>query len=308
MLTSRIVSDAGSEPGRRRRPRTTSVTSRAGPPRRSRSKFRVISRRLSDGDENPSYTPNEPNRPAASRSKAKPKAGAADSKSASARPKGVAAKPTANAKPKAAPASKADSAAKSKSKPAKTTKAGSDASKTRKAAASKTTKPKATKSAARQSEATAFENHVVKTLFDSLEAHVAAHELGHVVGPKQFDLGPDDESAGRLPDIAFVSFDRWAQYRRVPTHDRWHVAPDLLVQIVRKGELAENFTTQLDACFEAGVRRVWMLFPDKGEARVYESAADVHTLGDGQSIEGGDVLPGFEHSLVLLFHEPKDPS
>lgn len=278
----------------------------------------------------PHPTPNEPNRPAAARSKAKAaakpkikaKAEAADSKSAPTRPKGVSAKPTAKAKPKAAPAPKAtksDAATKSavKVKSAKATVAGSDAPKTPKAAAPKArSSTRAAKSggrkkssalSARPSEANAFENHVVKTLFDSLEAHVAANELGHVVGPKQFDLGPE-EPTGRLPDIAFVSFDRWAQYRRVPTHDRWHVAPDLLVQIVREGELAEDFTTQLDACFEAGVRRVWMLFPDKGEARVYESAADVHTLAGDQSIDGGDVLPGFQHSLELLFREPKDLS
>ncbi|APW60811.1 Uma2 family endonuclease [Paludisphaera borealis] len=287
----------------------------------------------------PNTTPNEPNRPTASR--ARSKADAVDSKSAApARPKGVAAKPTANAKPKAAPAAKAEAAAKPKPKPAKLTAAASDASKTRKAPAPKAAhaKPAVSKerphaseasrmasrktsakktSAGRaddrdastglqtvQPEATAFENHVVKTLFDSLEAHVAANELGHVVGPKQFDLGAG-EPTGRLPDIAFVSFDRWAQYRRVPSHDRWHVAPDLLVQIVRKGELAEDFTFQLDDCFNAGVRRVWLLFPDKGEARVYQSPTDVHTLNDDQAIEGGDVLPGFQHSLVLLFREPQ---
>lgn len=270
----------------------------------------------------PHTTPNEPNRPAAARSKAdaKPKAKAepADSKSTPARPKGVSAKPTAKAKPKAAPASKtakAEAAAKpkSKSRPTKTTAAGTGTSKSRKAAKPKSakstvrTETKSTELATTQPEASAFENHVLKRLFDSLEAHVAANELGHVVGPKLFDLGPE-ESTDRLPDIAFVSFDRWAQYRRVPTHDRWHVAPDLLVQIVRKGELAEDFTTQLDACFEAGVRRVWMLFPDKGEARVYESADVVHTLSNDQTIDGGDVLPGFEHSLSLLFREPDDLS
>ncbi len=276
----------------------------------------------------PHATPDEPNRPAAARPKAKitpkPKADAeaADSKSAPARSKGVSARPTAKAKPKAAPASKTaepDAAAKSKPKPAKT---ASGAPKPRKAAAPKPAESKAvpspeparsrsrtrsTAKAAAPSEATAFENHVVKTLFDSLEAHVAANELGHVVGPKQFDLGRE-ESTGRLPDIAFVSFERWAQYRRVPTHDRWHVAPDLLVRIVRKGEQAEDFTILLGACFEAGVRRVWMLFPDAGEARVYESADDVHTVAGDQSIEGGDVVPGFEHSLVLLYREPRDLS
>ena len=57
-----------------------------------------------------------------------------------------------------------------------------------------------------------------------------------------------------------------------------------------------------------GVRRVWLLFPDKEEARVYESATDVRTLKPDEAIDGGDVLPGYEHPLALLFREPKDAS
>lgn len=284
-------------------------------------------------------TPEESNRPASSGPKPGPKAKA---KAAGAVPKSTSAKPTkgAAAKPAAKADGKSKPAAVAKPKAMKMKAAGSEASKptapktsrvkraaskprstsseasrmagrrktsTKSAkAASSSTKSRA-RSSATPADASAYENHVVKTLFDSLEAHVAAHELGHVVGPKEFELGAS-EPTGRLPDIAFISFDRWAPYRRVPSHERWHVAPDLLVQVVRKGELAEDFTVQLDECFNAGVRRVWMLFPEKGEARVYESAADVKTLGDGQSIEGGDVLPGYEHSLTLLFREPKDPT
>jgi hypothetical protein len=264
----------------------------------------------------PSPTPNEPKRASASRAKPKAKAAAADST----------AKPAPKAASKAAPASKSvktAAGARLKAKPVKAKAA--DASKAPKAKAAKPAKPKAAPvrkaSAAKKAtartlaradsapfpEASAHENHVVKTLFDSLEAHVAANGLGHVVGPKQFDLG-QSEPTGRLPDIAFVSFDRWAQYRRVPGHDRWHVAPDLLVQVVRKGEPAEDFTAQLDECFQAGVRRVWLLVPHKQEARVYESATDVRTLKPNQAIDGGDVLPGYEHPLAPLFHEPKDAS
>jgi len=261
----------------------------------------------------PSPTPNEPKRASAPRAKPTAKADAADSK---ARPA-----PKAKAKTKAAPAARAvepTTAAKPKAKLAKAM--ASDASKAPKPAkprSASSRKPSAVKKSpvkadARSTpasfpEASAHENHVVKTLFDSLEAHVAANGLGHVVGPKQFDLG-ESEPTGRLPDIAFVSFDRWAQYRRVPGHDRWHVAPDLLIQVLRKGELAEDFTTQLDECFHAGVRRVWLLFPDKEEVRVYESATDVRTLKPNQAIDGGEVLPGYEHPLALLFHEPKAPS
>jgi Uma2 family endonuclease len=246
----------------------------------------------------PNTTPNEPNRPAASRAKARPKA--ATKAATKAEAAGSRSKP----KPKSAAAG---TAAKADSK-VKATRSAAPKKATAKPTATRpksSAKKKKAAAPAAPAEASAFENHVVKTLFDSLEAHVAANELGHVVGPKEFELGAS-EPTGRLPDIAFVSFDRWARYRRVPAHDRWHVAPDLLVHVVRKGESPEDFTGRLDECFNAGVRRVWLVFPDKGEVRVYESSVDVKDLGEKHSIDGGDVLPGFEHSLALLFREPKD--
>jgi Uma2 family endonuclease len=258
----------------------------------------------------PNPTPNEPNRPASSRAKAKAKPKTATKADAAGSKSKSKSNPTSKAKPKTtaakpAPAVKADSKVKA-TRSAAPKKAGAKPAAIKPKTGRKTSS-KARKAAAAVAppEASAFENHVVKTLFDSLEAHVAANELGHVVGPKEFELGRS-EPTGRLPDIPFVSNDRWAPYRRVPAHDRWHVAPDLLVQVVRKGEPAEDFTTQLDECFNAGVRRVWLVFPDKGEVRVYESSVDVKDLGEKHSIDGGDVLPGFEHSLALLFREPKD--
>src|SRR5687768_5437632 len=52
--------------------------------------------------------------------------------------------------------------------------------------------------------------------------------LGHVVCEMLFDLPLVGRSRGRRPDVAFVSFNRWAADRPLPEQgEHWQVAPDL---------------------------------------------------------------------------------
>ena len=46
-----------------------------------------------------------------------------------------------------------------------------------------------------------------------------------------FDLRPTVDRE-RRPDVAFISFERWAQNRRVPQTRSWAVVPDLAIEIV----------------------------------------------------------------------------
>jgi Uma2 family endonuclease len=48
---------------------------------------------------------------------------------------------------------------------------------------------------------------------------------------------------------------------------------------------------------EAGVRLVWVIDPKKERAVVYRSLSDVRELGAGESLDGGEVVPGFSCRL-----------
>jgi Uma2 family endonuclease len=49
--------------------------------------------------------------------------------------------------------------------------------------------------------------------------------------------------------------------------------------------------------FEAGVRLVWLIDPEKRSARVYSSPSESVEVREDQSLDGGDVLPGFSVGL-----------
>jgi Uma2 family endonuclease len=114
------------------------------------------------------------------------------------------------------------------------------------------------------------------------------HDLGQAVGADGFiRLFPNQV---RIPDVAFVSWDRLAKAGSGPIPD---LAPDLVVEILSKGNSRREMNRKLGEYFEAGVRLVWYVDPRKRTARVYTSPTRSTLLREGDHLEGGDVLPGF---------------
>jgi Uma2 family endonuclease len=60
--------------------------------------------------------------------------------------------------------------------------------------------------------------------------------------------------------------------------------------------------------FKAGTRLVWYVDPVRREATVFTSVTESRLVTDEESLDGGDVLPGFSLSMRDLFsEEPSDP-
>jgi hypothetical protein len=136
-------------------------------------------------------------------------------------------------------------------------------------------------------------------LFEALDAHAKSQRIGHVAQDPQFDWG----EAGNQelnPDLAFVSFDRWAPYRHVPKELPWHVVPDLVVEIVRGSEHTEPISTWLEHYFQAGVNRVWVVYPDQLKIHDHDSLASSRVINSDQTLDGGSILPGFQMSVKAL--------
>ncbi len=139
-------------------------------------------------------------------------------------------------------------------------------------------------------------------LFEALEAHAKARAIGHVTKDTRFDWGDIGEQELH-PDLAFVSFDRWAAYRHVPKELTWHVVPDLVVEIIRGSEQTEPISAWLEQYFQAGVNRVWVIYPDQLKVHDHESLESSRVLGRDQVLDGGAILPDFQLPLKELLRE-----
>ncbi len=105
-----------------------------------------------------------------------------------------------------------------------------------------------------------YECWLASVMFRLIDRFVVANPLGRVVQEMIFDLRPQVDRE-RRPDVAFVSFGRWAQDRPIPRARSWAVIPDLAIEIVSPTNAADDIAEKLEEYFKVGVRHVWVVYP-----------------------------------------------
>jgi Uma2 family endonuclease len=144
---------------------------------------------------------------------------------------------------------------------------------------------------------------VASALFGELAVFCTTHPLGRPFAEMLFRF-PLNGSRNRRPDVAFVSFERWPKNRPIPLRDNaWEVVPDLAVEVISPHDLADEVIQKLTEYFQAGVRLVWIIYPQQRLVYVYDSPTQVRGLSQADDLDGGAVLPGFRVALANLFAE-----
>jgi Uma2 family endonuclease len=128
-----------------------------------------------------------------------------------------------------------------------------------------------------------------------------AHDLGFLAVETLFHLGlPADRN--RRPDIAFVSYVRWAKARaKDKSQNVWDVVPDLVVEIVSPNDDATELLEKLAEYFQAGVQLIWVVYPHPAMVYAFRSMTEVQGLTPNDTLAGGKILPAFELPLKNLF-------
>jgi Uma2 family endonuclease len=142
------------------------------------------------------------------------------------------------------------------------------------------------------------ESEIAVTIIILVGTFVRRHKLGIVAG----EAGTIRLFSGlvRIPDVSFTSWDRLPGRKRPKTPIPL-LAPDLVVEVLSKGNTKPEMTRKLQEYFEAGVRSVWMVNPRKRTVRLYTAVDQSVLLAEDQSLDGGTVLPGFVLPLRELF-------
>jgi Uma2 family endonuclease len=137
-------------------------------------------------------------------------------------------------------------------------------------------------------------------LIEILRAFVTPRNLGLVSG----EAGTVRLFPGlvRIPDVAFVSWDRLPE-RRIPTAPIPDLVPDLAVEVLSESNTAAEMARKRREYFEAGVRLVWQVDPSRRTVTVYTGPEEATELDETQTLDGGAVLSGFALPLRDLFAE-----
>ena len=146
----------------------------------------------------------------------------------------------------------------------------------------------------------ARESRLASYLVHLLQSYVLPRNCGVVLGPD----GSMEILTGlvRLPDVAYLSWDRFPGHRQgnepVPA-----VVPDLAVEVLSKGNTPAEMARKRSEYFEAGVQVVWMINPNAKSVSVYTAADQSQTLGLADTLSAEPILPGFTIPIQILFDE-----
>lgn len=128
---------------------------------------------------------------------------------------------------------------------------------------------------------------------------VEARGLGRVYAAETGFVLRRNPDTVRAPDVSFVSREREA---KMPSWRGFlEGAPDLAAEVRSPDDSLSALFRKAAEYLEAGARMVWIVDPLSREVHVYQPYQAVQVFGDGATLEGDPVLPGFTLPLPQLF-------
>jgi Uma2 family endonuclease len=129
--------------------------------------------------------------------------------------------------------------------------------------------------------------------------HVEAHHLGTVYAAETgFQLTQDPDTVRPL-DVAFVSRQRCEAVGEIEGY--WPGAPDVAVEVISPSDRYTDVEDKVVEWLEAGSRMVIVVNPRQRSVTVYHSRTDVVRLTEEDTLEGGEVIPGWQLPIREVF-------
>lgn len=103
------------------------------------------------------------------------------------------------------------------------------------------------------------------------------------------------------PDVAFVRAGRITP--AVRSGGFLTIPPDLIVEVVSPGDSAVALQRKVVEYLGAGMHTVWVVCPDTRQVVVH-TASSTLTLNEGDTLEGGEAVPGVACRVSEFFPGP----
>jgi Uma2 family endonuclease len=144
-----------------------------------------------------------------------------------------------------------------------------------------------------------LESQLAMTLGHLILGFVQPRRLGIVTG-EQGMIRPLPDQV-RMPDVAFYRQDKFPN--GTPLEPVPELAPDLAIEVISPSNTAGEMERKRRDLFQAGMRLFWETNPRSRTAVVWTAVDQSTSLTEHDSLDGGDVLPGFTVQLADLFAE-----
>ena len=130
--------------------------------------------------------------------------------------------------------------------------------------------------------------------------HIDAEDLGLLNGAQgSYQVFPNHPERVRIPDVSFTRRDRLPVLGPAEGHSR--VAPDLAVEVISPNDNASELRSKIRDYLSAGIPLIWVVNPETRDIEVIGGDGRIQLLGEGDSLDGRDILPGFSLPVSKLF-------
>jgi Uma2 family endonuclease len=132
-----------------------------------------------------------------------------------------------------------------------------------------------------------------------IDAFAFERRLGTVTGADGGYFFGRDPDTVRAPDVAFVRAGRLPPPAEREGYSP--VIPDLAVEVVSPNDSAREVAEKVAFYLANGVPLVWVVRPRPRTVTVHRAGGEPVVLGEGDVLDGGEVLPGFRLPVADLF-------
>ena len=143
---------------------------------------------------------------------------------------------------------------------------------------------------------------VVGNLLGALGLHARQRRLGRAFGGNvgfHLDIPGETSDTVRSPDVAFV------RAERLPpggVRAGWvRLAPDLAVEVLSPENRPAEIEARVADYLAAGTRLMWVIDPQARSVARRTPTGPLATLGESDTLDGGDVVAGFAMPVADLF-------
>jgi Uma2 family endonuclease len=138
---------------------------------------------------------------------------------------------------------------------------------------------------------------IVVIISSGIFVYLQQNPIGRVTVETRHRM-PDDRHNARIPDVSFTSNERLlalVEKGSVPQ------MPDLAVEVKSPDDSLKGLREKAAYYLANGSRMVWLVQPEKRLIDVYVQDGDIQVLTERDTLEGGDVLPGFSLAVRAVF-------
>lgn len=138
----------------------------------------------------------------------------------------------------------------------------------------------------------------------ALGSYVYARRLG-VVTPADGVYKFAGAETGLIPDVGFFRAERRASIvnRAKPIPG----VPDLAVEVASPGQTGDAMAAKARTYLDGGTSLVWVVWPGRKEIEVWRAGRSVGPVGVltvSDTLDGEDVVPGFQYAVTAVFADP----